>query len=222
MARYTPVKISTVELAALAFAAFRKNQCNVYKDSSFFDKAADSLVTVVPNKQLMREGNLQITEQDRADAETAMGALSQDRTMRILKGLAVPDFQNTLTNLLTQSECTMSDAGLMAFLPSMTAQLIQRQTREQEVAELALVSQYLGRVGDKVTVTLTVMNSRFLQQFNCWSVNAKDDKGNLVSYLTAKEECTRSARYTGKIKRTETSKYHNGAQVTTLNFVKFA
>lgn len=222
MARFTPVKVSTLELAALSFAAFRKNQSNVYKDSSFFDKATDSLVTVVPNKQLMREGNIEVTEQDRTDAQTAMDALSQDRVMRILKGLAVPDFQNTLTNLLTQAECTMSDAGLMAFLPSMAGQLVQRQAREQEVAELAQSSQYLGRVGDKITVALTVMNSRFLQQFNCWSVNAKDDNGNLVSYLTAKEDCTRSARYSGKIKRTETSKYHNGAQVTTLNFVKFA
>jgi len=222
MARYTPVKISTVELAALAFAAYRKNQSNVYKDSSYFDKEKDSLVTVVPNKQLMREGNLEVTEQDRTDALAAMETLSQDRMMRILKGLMVPDFQNTLSNLLTQIESTMSDAGLMAFLPSMTAQLVQRQAREQEVAELAQVSQYLGRVGDKITVNLTVMNSRFLQQFNCWSVNAKDDNGNLVSYLTAKEDCTRSARYSGKIKRTETSKYHNGAQVTTLNFVKFA
>ena len=100
MARYTPVKISTVELAALAFAAYRKNQSNVYKDSSFFDKEKDALVAVVPNKQLMREGNLEVVEQDRIDAQAAMDALSQDRMMRILKGLAVPDFQNTLTNLL--------------------------------------------------------------------------------------------------------------------------
>lgn len=222
MARYTPIKISTVDLAARAFAAFRKNQSNVHKDTSFFDKAADAIVAVVPNKQLMREGNLEVTEQDRADAQAAMDMLGQDRMMRILKGNKVPDFQNTLTNLVTQTECTMNDAGLMAYLPSMAQQLVQRQVREQEMAELAHVSQYLGRVGEKVTVALTVMNSRFLQQFACWSVNAKDDKGNLVAFLTAKEECTRSGRYSGKIKRTETSKYHNGAQVTTLNFVKFA
>lgn len=222
MARFTPVKVSTVELAALAFAAYRKNQSTVYKDSSYFNKETDSLVTVVPNKQLMREDNLEVTEQDRVDSQAAIETLSQDRMMRILKGLMVPDFQNTLTNLLTQAEATMSDAGLMAFLPSMAEQITQRQAREQEVAELAQVSQYLGRIGDKVVVNLTVMNSRYLQQFNCWSVNAKDDKGNLISYLTAKEDCTRSARYSGKIKRTEISKYHNGAQVTTLNFVKFA
>ena len=222
MARYTPVKISTLELATLSFAAFRHNQSNVRKDPTYFDKVTDSVVPVTPNKVLMREGNLQITEQDRTDAQSAMETLTQDRVMRILKGLKVADFQNTLTNLVGQTECTMSDAGLMAFLPSMADQICQRQAREQEVAELAHTSEFLGRVGDKITVEITVMNSRYVQQFGCWSVNAKDNSGNLISYFTSKEECTRSGRYTAKVKRVETSSFHNGARVTTLNFVKFA
>lgn len=222
MARYTPVKISTLELAALAFTAFRHNNSNVHKDASFFDKEADALITVVPNKNLMRDGNLQVTDQDRVDAQTAIDLLSQDRLMRILKGLKVADFQNTLTNLTVQTECTMSDAGLMAYLPSVSAQILQRQSREQEVAELSHTSEFLGKVGDKITVNITVMTSRFVQQYGCWSVNAKDEKGNLISYLTAKEECTKNGRYTAKVKRTENSNYHNGAKVTTLNFVKFA
>lgn len=222
MARYTPAKISTQELAALAFAAYRYNKSNVHKDTSFFDRVTDMMVAVTPNKNLIREGNLQVIEQDKIDAQAAIDLLSQDRMMRILKGLKVADFQNTLTNLTVQTECTASDAGLMAFLPSMATQLRQRQAREQEVSELSYTSEFLGKVGDKIVVNLTVMNSRFLQQFGCWSVNAKDEKGNLISYLTAKEECTKNGRYTAKIKRTETSTYHNNARVTTLNFVKFA
>jgi hypothetical protein len=222
MARYTPAKISTQELATLAFAAYRYNNGNVHKDTSFFDRAKDTLVAVTPNKNLIREGNLQVTEQDRIDSQTAIDLLSQDRMMRILKGLKVADFQNTLTNLTMQAECTISDAGLMAFLPSMAEQISKRQAREQEVSELAYTSEFLGKVGDKIVVELTVMNSRYVQQYGCWSVNAKDEKGNLISYLTAKEECTKNGRYTAKIKRTENSAYHNNARVTTLNFVKFA
>lgn len=222
MARYTPVKVQTLELAAMAFAAYRHNKNVVHKDSSYFDKTADTLVTVTPNKNLIREGNLAVTEQDRIDAQEAMDLLSQDRMMRILKNLKVADFQNTLINLTIQTECTISDAGLMAFLPAMSEQVRQRQTREQEVAELSQSSEFLGKVGDKITVNVTVMTSRFVQQYGCWSVNAKDEKGNLISYLTAKEECTRDGRYSAKVKRTENSNYHNGARVTTLNFVKFA
>ena len=220
MARYTPVKISTLDLAALAFAAVRTNAGQTYKDDRFYDKAKDTVISVVPNKALMREGKLQVTDEDRAQAQAAMETLTQDRTMRILKGLKVPDFQNTLTNLVVESEATMSDAGLMAFLPTMSAQILQRQQKDEEVAILANTSEYLGRVGDKVTFTLTVMSSRWAQQFNCWTVSGKDEKGNLVHFFTSKEECTQNGTYSAKVKRTEESRYQNGAKVTSLNFVK--
>jgi hypothetical protein len=220
MARYTPVKISTLELAALAFAAVRANNGQTHKDDRFYDKTADTVISVVPNKVLMREDKLVVTEQDRADAQAAIDTLTQDRTLRILKGLRVPDFQNTLTNLIVGADSTMSDAGLMAFLPSMADQVRQRQQHEEETAVLANTSEYLGRVGDKVKFTLTVMSARWAQQFNCWTVSGKDEKGNLVHFFTSKEECTKNGTYTAKVKRTEESRYHNGAKVTTLNFVK--
>jgi hypothetical protein len=220
MARHTSVKISTLDLAALAYAAIRANNGQTYKDDRFYDKTADTVISVVPNKVLMREGKLVVTDQDRADAAAAIDTLTKDRTLRILKNLKVADFQNTLTNLVVGTDATMSDAGLMAFLPSMADQIRQRQQREEEISVLAYTSEYLGREGDKVTFTLTVMTARWNQQFNCWTVNGKDDNGNLISYFTSKEECTRNGIYTAKIKRIEQSHYHNGAKVTTVNFVK--
>lgn len=220
MARYVPVKIATQDLAALAFAAVRTNNGQVYKDDRFYDKASDTVISVVPNKVIMREGKIEVTNADREQAQAAMDLLTQDRTMRILKGLKVPDFQNTLTNLVVQAESTMSDAGLMAFLPSMAGQIRQRQEKDEQIAVLANTSEYLGRVGDKVTFTLTVLTARWAQQFNCWTVSGKDEKGNLVHFFTSKEECTKNGTYTAKIKRTEESRYQNGAKVTSLNFVK--
>ena len=220
MARYTPVKITTLDLAALAFAAFRKNDGHVFKDTSFYDKVQDTMIAVTPNKVLMREGNLSVTDQDRADAAAAIEVLTQDRTMRILKNQTVGDFQNTLTNLIIGADCTMSDAGLMAFLPSMAGSIRAKQQRDEEIAGLSQVSEYLGKVGDKIQFNLTVMTSRWSDQFNCWSVNGKDDKGNLISFFTSKQVCTQNGQYTAKVKRAETSRYHNGAKVTTVNFVK--
>jgi hypothetical protein len=220
MARYTPVKVSVQELAALAFAAVRFNNGQTHKEDRVYDKQSDSVISVVPNKALMREGKLQVTDQDRADAQAAIDTLTQDRTLRILKNLKVADFQNTLTNLIVGTDATMSDAGLMAFLPSMADQIRQRQQREEEISVLAYTSEYLGREGDKVTFTLTVMTSHWAQQFNCWTVSGKDEKGNLIHFFTSKEECTRDGTYTAKIKRTEQSRYQNGAKVTSLNFVK--
>lgn len=220
MARYTPVKVSTQELAALAFAAARVNNGKVYKEERFYDKDSDSLITVTPNKILMRDNSLPVTDADRAEAVDAINLLNQDCMMRVLKKLKIADFQNTLNNLVSQEQATMKDAGLMAFLPSMAEQIRQRQTREEEMAGLAVTSQYLGKEGEKIKFTITVMTSRWMQQFNCWSVNGKDSDGNLVSYFTSNESCTRSGSYTAKIKRIEESRYHNGAKVTTVNFVK--
>lgn len=220
MARVTPTKVATVELAALSFAAFRKNNNQVYKDSSFYDKEQDAVIAVTPNKQLMFEGKLTVTDQDRTDAMAAIEVLTQDRTMRILKGQIVPDFQNTVTNLVVQAECTMFNCGLMAFLPNVASQITARQHKEAEISALSHTSEYLGQVGQKVSVTLEILSSRWAAQYNCWSVNAKDSAGNLVSYFTSKEDCTRNGKYTAKIKRIEQSRYHNGAKVTTLNFVK--
>lgn len=220
MVRKSESKMAAQDLAALAFAAYRKQNNQVFKDSSFYDKVQDAVVTVTPNKVLMRSGELAVTDQDRADAAEAIEVLTQDRTMRILKNLSLPEFQNTLTNLVVQTECTFSDAGLMAFLPTMMQQIRSRQTRDEELTVLSQTSEYLGNVGDKVTVGLTVISSRWSQQFNCWSVTAKDATGNLVSYFTSKEDCTKSGTFTAKIKRTEPSSYHNGAKVTSLNFVK--
>jgi len=220
MARYTPVKIATQDLAALAFAAFRKNNDQVHKDTSFFDKEKDAVIAVTPNKVLMLDCNLTITDQDRADAAQAIELLTQDLVMRILKNQTVSDFQNTMSNLIKGAECTMKDAGLMAFLPSLAGQIRARQQRDEEIAGLSQISEYLGKNGEKIKFSLTVMTSRWSDQFNCWSVNGKDDRGNLISFFTSKQDCTQNGVYTAKIKRTEQSRYHNGAKVTTVNFVK--
>ena len=220
MTKTAPVKISTADLAALAYAAFRSNKDKVHNESSVFDRELDSLVAVTPNKSLMREGKLVVTDADRANAQDAINFVQQDVVVRMLKGTRVQEFHANLNKLIAQENCTLQDAGLMAYLPTVVEQIKTRQVREQEIAELSYTSQYLGRVGDKVTVNMTVISTRFITQFGFWAVDGKDDNGNLVSFLSGKEECTVSGCYSGKIKKTEPSSYHNGACVTSLNFVK--
>jgi len=222
MARFAPAKVAVNQLAALAFAAARINNGKVYKSDSFWNEETKSFVSVTPNKILMRDATIDVTDQDRALAAEAIDLLTKDRVVRILKNAKVPDFQNTLTNLVTQEQATMSDAGLMAFLPSMVDQIQHRQKQEEEMAATAAVSQYLGAEGDKVTFTLSVINSRWVERFACWAVTGTDSQGNLISFFTNNNKCTVNGNYTAKIKRTEESKYHSGAKVTTVNFVKQA
>lgn len=224
MPKYVPVKVSTLELAALAFAAQRVNGV-LHKDSRIFDTEKQELIEVTPNKVLMRDSVtgikiLSVTEQDRADAETAIQALQQDMTMSMLKGRKVSDFVSNFISAIGQDEASERDCGLFAFLPNMYGQLKARQQKEETVVGLAYSSKAIGNVGDRVTVNLTVISARYLSSYNCWSVFGHDQNGNCVSFLTGKQDCSVSGTYAGKIKRVGNDTYHNGAMVTQLNFVK--
>ena len=224
MARGKSVSVSVKELAALSFAAQRANGA-LLKDTTRWNEATQTLETVTPNKTLIRDTvkgdpKLVVTDGDRAQAEIAIAAITQDFTMQVLKGRKVSDFVQSLATLLEKDMDTDVSAGIVAFLPQMYEQLKQRQEREEKVQEFAYTSEYLGQVGAKVTVELTVLTTKYLQQYNCYSVTGHDAQGNMVNFLTGKQDCTVSGRYTGKIKRIETSPYHNNAKVTQLNFVK--
>lgn len=224
MPKYVPVKVPTLELATLAFAAQRINS-TLHKDNRIFDAVKQELIEVVPNKTLMRDsvtGNkiLLVTEQDRVDAEAAVLALQQDMTMAMLKGRKVSDFVSNLVSAIGQDEASERDCGLFAFLPNMYEQLKARQQKEETVVGLAYSSKAIGNVGDRVIVNLTVISARYLSSYNCWSVFGHDQNGNCLSFLTGKQDCSVSDTYTGKIKRVGNDAYHNGAMVTQLNFVK--
>jgi hypothetical protein len=75
-------------------------------------------------------------------------------------------------------------------------------------------------VGEKIQLDFVLIDSRYLQQYNCHSVTGHDDNGNMVSFLTAHQSLAQSGRIAGKVKRIEQSPYHSGAKVTQLNFVK--
>ena len=215
-----PAVIPAPELAARAFAAYRKNLGKTYGQATMLNQESNTMVPVTPNKTIMQSDDLEVSEQDRTDAQEAVSLLGQDRLMRLLKGTRVSDFQNKVTDLVSQKNCKVYDAGLMAYLPSVVNQLRERLAQEEQVAELARSSEYLGQVGDRVWVAIEVLSSHYVPQYNSWSVNARDEKGNLICYFTSKEECTRSGSYSARIKRTERSRRHSGACVTTLNYVK--
>ena len=151
---------------------------------------------------------------------SAIEGIQSHILLQKLSDRQINSFVQTIGESLAQDTLTQRDCGLIAFVPKTWAGMQARQERQETVATLSTSSQYLGRVGDKVRVDFVMLDKRFLQQYNCWSVNGHDSNGNLVNFLTAHEHLAKSGSIQGKIKRTEVSQYHNGAQVTQLNFVK--
>jgi hypothetical protein len=223
MARYVPKPVAVKELLAAAFFA-QRTLGGMNKNSEVWDETAQTLTKVVTNKDLILqclEGKALPTQADCDLADTAKDAILLSNTLRLLKGGApAVNFQASVLALLEKDMDTFSAAGLVAYVPNMYEQLKAREAKQETIAELAVTSEYLGKPGDKVTFVLTVMEKRYLQQFNCFSVTGTDANNNIVSFLTAKEDCTVSGKYSGKVKSAQESKYHGNARVTSLNFVK--
>jgi hypothetical protein len=148
------------------------------------------------------------------------GPAQGDVLIKKLADRRVNDFQFSLSEAISQPTCTQRDCGLVAFVPKTYAGMLERQEKDEAKFGLAGTSEYLGRVGEKIQLDFVLIDSRYLQQYNCHSVTGHDGNGNMVSFLTAHQSLARSGRISGKVKRTEVSQYHNGAKVTQLNFVK--
>ena len=221
-------KIESRELVALAFAAQRMNG-GLHRDNRYFDPEKDAFVEVVPNKTLMFNSfafepgsnpELVPTDEDRAQADAAISAIQGDVLIKKLADRRVSDFQFNLSEAISQPTCTQRDCGLVAFVPKTYAGMLERQEKDEAKIGLASTSEYLGRVGEKIQLDFALIDSKYLQQYNCYSVTGHDGNGNMVSFLTAHQGLAQSGRIAGKIKRIEVSQYHNGAKVTQLNFVK--
>ena len=221
-------KIESRTLVALAFAAQRVNGA-MYKDPLFFDTEKDAVVEVVPNKTLMLNSfafepgsnpELVPTDEDFAQADAAITAIQHDVLVKKLADRRVSDFIFSLSEVIGQPTCTQRDCGMVAYVPRTYAGMLERQEKDEAKLGLASTSEYLGRVGEKIQLDFALIDSKYLQQYNCYTATGHDGNGNMVNFLTAHKDLAVSGRISGKIKRTEESRFHNGAKVTQLNFVK--
>lgn len=214
--------IAVRDLAALAFMAQRMNG-TLHRDNRVFDAESQDWREVTPNKEIMRENfglDVRPSQEDYDQADAAMSAVQGDAVLRILKGQPMNDFTRSLVELTKQETATERDCGIMAFLPRTYIAQQAREARDLEITSFANTSEYLGRVGDKVTVDFVMIDKRYLQQYNCWSVFGRDAAGNGVGFLTQHENLARSGRIQGKVKRVQQDQYRGGAKVTGLNYVK--
>ena len=221
-------KIESRKLVALAFAAQRVNGA-MFDNNLFFDTEKDAVVEVIPNKTLMFNSfaiepgsnpELVPTDEDFAQADAAISAIQGDVLIKKLADRRVSDFIFSLSKAIGQPACTQRDCGLVAFVPKTYTGMLERQAKDEAKFSLAATSEYLGRVGEKIQLDFTLIDSRYLQQYNCYSATGHDNNGNMVNFLTAHQSLAKSGRIAGKVNRTEVSQYHNGAKVTQLNFVK--
>lgn len=169
-----------------------------------------------PNKELMRQYlEADLTENQRAQAQ-AIRAHYQKLLFQQMTG-ELKDFLASALRVSTRPEFANNDwldLAIVAALPSCYQRDVAREAAEAQREEIAQNSVPVGQPGERITGEFTVVQSRWSQKWNMWTVNAQQN-GNLFFFFLKQQV------YPGDvIKISGTVKHHRDGNTTQLNRVR--
>ncbi len=218
----------TLDAVAAAVIAFKQNANKIEKYDTPAMAATEyhpATPMVVSNKSralAVLASGVPIAQEYLDEAAEIINYLQSQVTMSVLSGKKVSDFTRDLVTAFENDTVPQFKLGLLLYAPNTWHTGKARDAITEETTECLYTSQPLGYVGDKVTVNFTMLEKRYIQSLDCFAVYGKDDKGDLISFLTKHEKLAASGTYTGKVKSAGNDQYHNNAMVTSLNYVKAA
>jgi hypothetical protein len=218
-------QFNTELLMALAFAAYRENNNNLYTEDVVYCPTTGDRQEFVTNKKHMQRhlaGTrlLQILDSDYENARTARDFLVNWCVLRTLQEEFLSEFVAKLKEASTQTENSATACGLFSFLPAQYDKLIDKQQRETQLSQLVYTSNWFGTIGQKTEFTITVLESKYVTKFNCYHVFGYTPDENCVSFFTSNRECCNSGTYTGRVKKHIVDSYNKNVNVTQFGYVK--
>lgn len=216
-------KFPTLEVLAIAIAAFAHNQDRVERDAV---STADGH-TIVPNRLLIAEylegnrTNLKIvSDHDRKHAEGIMQYLQQTSIIQTLVSRG-DRFLVQINELLSQPSVTVKEFGLIAWAPKLASDYQKKDHVREVSARFEYNSHYIGKVGDKIITEFTLIDSRYIKTMDCYAVYGHDAQGNLLFYWAREQKkIVQAGQIHGRVKAHNRDSYRGDACVTTLNYVK--
>jgi len=215
------IPADTVWAAACAaqrvIGEYRKEQDTTY------DENYNVVSTRPANKVLMRsillgeqdENTVEVTDEDRAQA-AEVRQYWQTKLMEVLSGRA-NSFMQTAVELAGREEFAHNDwygMATVASLPQSYIRGLERDKRNEIKQEAQLGSQHFGRIGDKASGKLVVLESRYSQQWLTHYVSAK--VGSNVVLFAYREALEPGKEFSFK----GTIKAHRDDNITQLNRVR--
>ena len=114
--------------------------------------------------ELLLADTTQITDEDREQGKTVR-KYYQGYTFKILKGIKLSEFDNTAMLISNRDVITGSyDIAVIASLPSGYERGVKRGNVDQRVK--FATGGFIGKIGDKVTVTIEVLKTVYSQKWN--------------------------------------------------------
>jgi hypothetical protein len=132
--------------------------------------------------ELLLADTTQITDEDREQAKTVR-KYYQAFTFKILKGIKLSEFDNTAMLIANRDIIESNyDVAVMASLPSCYERGVKRDGVDQRVK--FATGGFIGRVGDKVNVTIEILKTMYSQKWNTNYVTGitSDDQAVFFAY----------------------------------------
>jgi hypothetical protein len=212
----------TSQALIAAVAAYEHNNKRVVRDPF-----VDNEIEIKANRQLILnylDGDhsvLAVTEDHAVRASELIDYIQHASLMQTLRKGSADQFMGKIAELLTNLDIVSSDLGLLAWAPKLADDYQKKDQAQLASARFEGSSRYISKVGDKIIMTFTLIESRYIKQMDCYAVYGHNENNDLVFYWAKDEKkVVENSRIQAKVKAHNPDKYHGNARVTTLNYVK--
>lgn len=174
------------------------------------------------NRELMiefLEGKRELDENDHAQGEKIRAHFNGLLFKKLVGKLN--GFEQTIAELLGKDTVAYHKLGVIAALPSAYARETKKETIYETIINLAGGSQHLP--ADRVAreMVIKVVDSVRLALYNCWTVTAVTEQGNLIGFYMKTDPKVLGNEYTRIRARVKGhSQYKGNVPITYLNYVK--
>jgi len=221
MAKRDFPKFETTEVLAVAQAIFRLEGNRINRGD--FDFVAKVQQVSSKERIVAHFNNTKLIEVTDADRETAkaMPAYIQQRViMDTLMQKEIGGFIADINTIVSRDHVHQFDLGRVVWAPKLYADMVRQSANQEDIAQYAITSTYVGHIKEKIELDFTVISAKFNREYNCFRHLGHDGKGNLIGFLNKKS--IGSGRIQGRVKSQSISRYNSNGRVTYLNYVKEA
>lgn len=217
---------NTKSVLTLACAVFREhgysnsNTFTVLDTEGMRKWSNKDIVTYTLRPELASESFAVKVKVTQEDVETA------EKLTKHFRKLAFDVIKNEENNYtsrvfqILQSETVgMKDFGIVASIP----QMYDRDLEQMELSAIlkGSVKDFLGKVGDNLTVTVHYLSSRYVPSINCFAYEAITDTNYIVSFLNKNDIAKKGDTQMIKARiKAHGENYHSKTPETKLHYVK--
>lgn len=214
--------VTVTSAVAAAIFAYRQNGNDIRKWSKEELKSNRELID-----QRLEQSFSDVELQEAHDMIKELASSMTFKQLKRSSGTGLNTFEQAIGQLLAEFTVPVSKLNIVAYVPKLYDQMIERREKQNYAWKYEINSQYLPQNrGEKIEFDLTVIDLTKAKHpgtgRDYYRVYGHTETGHLVLFYTDDKERTVNGKYTGRIKQNFEIEHRNQAKVTSLNYVRKA